>query len=461
MRVVLTDDPTDLGRRSVSAHQDCACDCQCACPTDGAPIPVLSLPVAYYLELTPLCNNRCPGCGNVYAPGRMARSGWRQMLGRRLQSPAPSLDGSEWRDLIARLASHARQFKLTGGEPTLHPAFDEIVHAVEDVDIPFTLFTNGRWLRPDALVQLLRSSTTCEGLLISLHGPDAATYEAFSGAVGSFDQTVSNIRRAADVGLDVATSLVITRSNWNRIAETLDLALSLGANHVVCNRFIGAPVAGVTPGEAQLRAAIIAIESLHAAGRPIRFGNCIPQCFEASSSRGCTAGSTFATVDPWGRMRPCNHASLVAGDLRAQPVDDVWQGRVMAHWRSLVPAGCGTCVAFATCHGGCRAQALLSGHVQDPLIQAPLVGALSSSGTELRLYAGLRPAGRFMRRFEGGVDVLLHRSLVVPVPAGYERWVSNLDGSLTLRQIERQYGSAAVDWIGVLHHEHMVTWVSG
>jgi radical SAM protein with 4Fe4S-binding SPASM domain len=459
MRVVLTDDPADRGRRPVSAHQDCACDCQCACPTDGAPTPVLSLPVAYYLELTPACNNRCPGCGNVYASGRMPGQDLRRVGEACLQSFSSRLDGREWRDLIARLASHAHQFKLTGGEATLHPAFAEIVHAVEDWGVPFTLFTNGRWPRPDALLRLLRDSFACEGLLVSLHGPDAATHEVFSGVPGSFDETVGNVRRATDAGLDVATSMVITRSNWDHVAETLDLALNLGANHVVCNRFIGAPVTGVTPSQVQLRAAIATIESLRAAGWPIRFGNCIPQCFEPSSSRGCTAGSTFATLDPWGRMRPCNHASLIVGDLRVQSVEEAWQGEAMAFWRSLVPADCAACPAFASCHGGCRAQALLAGRTKDPLIQAPLSEAPSLPGTALRLYGGLRPAGRFTRRFEGGVDVLLHKSLVVSVPAGCDRLVPRLDGSLTLRQIERRYGSTAVGWIGTLHREAVVAWV--
>jgi radical SAM protein with 4Fe4S-binding SPASM domain len=467
MRVILTDNPTDLGGRSVSSHRECACDCQCACPTDGAPTLVLSLPVAYYLELTPACNNRCPGCGNVYAADRTSSSLSPSICSKGIaRSPSPSLSGAGWRDLIARLASHAHQFKLTGGEATLHPAFARIVHVVEDWGIPFTLFTNGRWSRPDALIRLLRDTVTCEGLLISLHGPDAATHEAFSGVPGSFDETVTNVRRAADAGLDVATSIVITRGNWDRLEQTLDLALGLGANHVVCNRFIGAPVVGVTPSQAQLRAAITTIESLRAAGRPIRFGNCIPQCFEASSSRGCTAGSTFATIDPWGRMRPCNHAPLIAGDLRTQPVEEVWQGEGLTHWRSLVPADCTTCPAFATCHGGCRAQALLVREIRDPLIQtSPDVSRFTLHASrlmphEISLYAGLRPAGQFIHRFESGVSVLLHKSLVVPVPAGCDSLIPRLDGSMTLRQIERQYGSIAVDWIGALRQEGMVAWVA-
>ncbi len=486
MNVVLTNNPADLGKPAISSHQDCACDCQCACPTDGTPIPTLSLPVAYYLELTPVCDNRCPGCGNVYANAR--------------NRTAVSLDGTEWRNLIARLAPHAHQFKLTGGEPTLHPDFAQIVRTVEDNGIPFTLFTNGRWSDPTNLLRLLRDTDTCEGLLVSLHGPDAATHEAFSGVPGSFDETVANVRRAADAGLDVATSIVINRYNWDRIAETLDLALSLGANHVVCNRYISqdTPTVSsqkvgecsrgfhtspgqramesaatlqpprntekipftddVSPSQAQLRAAIATIESLRAAGRPIRFGNCIPQCFEASSSRGCTAGSTFATIDPWGRMRPCNHAPLVAGDLRTQPVQDVWQGEAMSHWRSLVPAGCTTCSVFSTCHGGCRAQALLAGCTQDPLIRIPLAEQPSVPAPEL-LYAGLRPTGKFARRVAGSVDVLISKGQVVSVPADCKPLVSQLDGSLTLGQIERRYGHAAVNWVGALHQERMVAWV--
>jgi radical SAM protein with 4Fe4S-binding SPASM domain len=455
MSVVLTDDPADMGKRALFSHQDCACDCQCACPTDGAPIPVLSLPIAYYLELTPVCNHRCPGCGNVYVTY--------QGSNRVFPNNSFSLDGAAWCDLITRLASHARQFKLTGGEPTLHPAFAEIVRTVERCGVPFTLFTNGAWSHPDALLRLLRDTPTCEGLLVSLHGPDAAAHEAFSGVSGSFDETVANVRRATEVGLDVAISMVINRNSWYRVAETLDLALSLGANHLVCNRYIstrGARLDSIVPSQAQLRAAIATVESLRTAGRPVRFGNCIPQCFEVSSSRGCTAGSTFATIDPWGRMRPCNHAPLVAGDLRAQSLEQVWWGETMARWRSLVPADCATCSVFPICHGGCRAQALLARLARDPLIRTPLAERSPATGAELLLYAGLRPTGQFIRRSEGSGEVLIRRSQVVSVPADCGQLVPELDGSLTLGQIERRYGQAAVDWIGALYQERLVTWIS-
>jgi hypothetical protein len=46
----------------------------------------------------------------------------------------------------------------------------------------------------------------------------------------------------------------------------------------------------------------------------------------------------------------------------------------------------------------------------------------------------------------------------VPVPAGYERLVSRLNGALTLRQIEHQQGHAAVEWVAALYQEGLVSW---
>jgi radical SAM protein with 4Fe4S-binding SPASM domain len=258
--------------------------------------------------------------------------------------------------------------------------------------------------------------------------------------------------------------MVLNQHNWDRIAEMCDLVTQLGANHLVCNRLIG-PETGLSPSEAQLRAAMAAVELSRSQGLPVRFGNCIPQCFEPSSSRGCTAGTTFATIDPWGRMRPCNHSPLIAGDVRAVPIERVWHGDVMARWRALVPQACTGCAAFAACHGGCRAQGILVEKRQDPLITTLPTGyrtALLSTPVrpELRLFEQLCPTGTFALQSQEGADFLLSKSAVIPVPPGCASLAMRLDGSLNLRQIERQYGNGALDWVGLLYQEGLVTWAS-
>jgi radical SAM protein with 4Fe4S-binding SPASM domain len=361
-----------------------------------------------------------------------------------------------WRALIAQLAPHTYHLKLTGGEPTLHPDFGEILAAVSEHNISCVVFTNGRWENSEHVMNLLKDTPTCDGLLISLHGPDATTHEAFSGVPGSFAETTANIRRATEAGVDVATSLVITKHNWHQIEATLKLALELGANYVVCNRWIGAPQLDLAPEPKHLRAAMATIESLCTDGQAIRFGNCIPQCFAPSSSSGCTAGTTFATIDPWGRVRPCNHAPLIAGDLHTQSIAEIWQGAVMKRWREMIPAGCSACPAFSTCHGGCRAQALLSSADQDPLTQMPFPPPAPEE--TVQLWAGLRPVRQFTQREERGQELLIHKNQVAVVPLSLYPMLPHLDGSLTLEQIQATYGTEATDWVGTLAQAGFITW---
>ncbi len=446
MKVILTDDQRDIGTPiKPSAQSDCDCNCDCACPIDGIAPPVLPLPTAYYLELTPICNNACPVCAN-----HDAHQGYRK----------PVLRTSQWETIITYLATHARHFKITGGEPTLHPDFEEIIGLIQDTGIHFTLFSNGRWLHSHRLISLLRNTPTCDGLLISLHGPKAGIHESFSGVPGSFAETVNNIRLATNAGLEVATSMVINATNFDAIEENLALTLELGANHLVCNRLIAPPTPGLTPDEEQLRHAMHTIEHLRAKGFPIRFGNCIPQCFEPSSSRGCTAGSTFATIDPWGRVRPCNHTPLIAGDLFKEPIEKIWRGEQMNFWRSLIPAECQRCSAYTICHGGCRAQALIKQKRADPLMKAPLAVYLDTEPA-LHLYAGLRPIALFERPTTmptAGAQVILLGSKAATISPEVIALAPLLNGSLTLRKIKQDYGQKALDWIGLLYKEGMITW---
>jgi len=439
MAVILTQSPLDRGLERFTNAQSgqCDCDCDCACPIGTKQIPVLMSPIAFYWELTSSCNNHCPGCGNVFV--------------------APNgIEACDWKTILDSLTPYAQQLNLTGGEPTLHPAFAEIVQTIDQHNIPFTVFTNGRWLDPERLPRLLSSIASCQGLLLSLHGSDAVSYEAFSGVVGSFAEVTNNLERAASLGLAISVSLVINRHNWNRVEETLHLALSLGANGVVCNRLLGHSIPDLTPSLDQLGQAVQTIESLRVAGQPIRFGNCIPQCFAPSSSTGCTAGATFATIDPWGRVRPCNHAPLIAGELRTQSLMEIWQGNVMTHWRNLMPVDCAACPAFATCHGGCRAQALLSGTKQDPLIKRPF--PLPKPEIKTRLWAGLQPVAQFASRQESGQMLLIHRTHVAIAPPAFYGLLPCLDGSLTLQQIRLDYGDTAVDWVGNLFQAGLVAW---
>ena len=345
---------------------------------------ILSAPVLYALEITPVCNNRCDGCLNVFAP--RARSQKDNLL--------PPLDLVQWSSLLEKLAPHTQRFKLTGGEPTLHPQFAEIFQHIDRLGVEFVVFTNGRWADPAGLLDLLAGARWLKGILVSLHGAHQRSHDAFTDVVGSFQETIGNIERATGRGIQVTISTVLTRHNLSEIEALTDFAARLGAHHIVFNRYLGPITSSDMPAPQDLAAATQRINEIRRQGRSVKFGNCIPQCFIPNESSGCLAGVAYCAIDPWGNMRPCTHSSLIAGNVLTQSLEEVWSSCAMTTFRKSVPPDCHHCEAFSTCHGGCRAAG-----EPDPLISSHKVIPVAFQ-PPLSLHPGSHPVGGFRVRRE-------------------------------------------------------------
>jgi len=327
----------------------------------------------FFLELTPVCNNACVCCGNVFAGDRSFQP----------------LSAREWYVILDKIAPAACFLEITGGEPTLHPEFGEIIQRVETLEIPFNLLTNGRWPEPDSVIDLLTKASCLNSILVSLHGASADSHEAFTGVLGSFTETVDNIRRAVDAGLSVTTSTVLTRQNRSEIESIVALGQELGTSCAAFERYIGVPFPEWEPSEVELCKAVKlidvlgdtnghgetvksslrpSIEHLSFDDKPVRFGVPIPHCFVVNSSHGCRAGTAQATVDPEGNVRPCNYAPVQCGNLLAQSLEEVWQSATMEEWRGMIPDECLECLHFEECRGGCRAAAMMQALTRDPLM---------------------------------------------------------------------------------------------
>lgn len=411
-------------------------------------IHTLSAPVLYALELTPACNNRCAGCYNVFIDDKNTRRG--QLRHR-------PLSAAQWALVLDKIAPHASRFKLTGGEATLHPDFAAIVREVAERDIEFSLFTNARWTQPEVLLDFLALTPQLTGLVISLHGHNAATHELFSGVSGSFAETVANIRLAVSRGIPVTTSTVLTQANQDALEAIVNLALTLGARHVIFNRYLGAPLPGVKMSKIELIRAVNAIDRLKAAGRPVQFGVCVPQCLTPNSSSGCLAGVAYATIDPWGNLRPCNHSYLLAGNLLRQSLVEVWQSHAMQVFREAVPDQCHACGVFGACHGGCRAVAMELGLAKDPLVGAaiPLHAAPHMPAT-LKLHPEMKPEPRYRLRVEEFGFVLLRGNAVVSVRPDAQPLLDAFNGSTTLGQLAHDFGQSALSLVGALYQKGLL-----
>ncbi len=327
---------------------DCACDVSFSRLDQSASLR------SVYLELTPACNNACPGCSNVFA-----------------HSDAPAaLATREWVRVLERLAPYHPRLRFTGGEPTLHPEFEQIIGQAQKMGFTFSVFTNARWREPTRTTRLFSRLSGLECLLVSLHGAHAGSHEAFTAVPCAFQETITNIREAVKVGVRVNTSTVITCQNHAEVPEIIALSQALGAGQAVFNRYIGA----VRPGlEADLRQLEIAIAAVEHAGHDgssgrVKFGTPIPHCFATNGSNGCMAGFVHVTVDPWGNVRPCPHVSLIAGNLLVEPLDILIESPEMQTWRRRYLAPCEGCGQQRSCFAVCQAMAYLHASRCDPLI---------------------------------------------------------------------------------------------
>ncbi|OGS11525.1 MAG: hypothetical protein A2234_11285 [Elusimicrobia bacterium RIFOXYA2_FULL_58_8] len=165
-----------------------------------------------WVRLTRACNNRCLFCldcetqDGSFVPLREVEA-----------------------ELRSGLKKGCRRVVLSGGEPTLHPDFVEIVRLASGLGYPHVqVITNGRmFCYADLLGKSVKAGLS--EITFSLHGLTAASHDMLVGARGAFAQTVSAISAAVKTpGLIVSSDIVVNRQNVDELADIIRLLYGLG-----------------------------------------------------------------------------------------------------------------------------------------------------------------------------------------------------------------------------------------
>lgn len=141
------------------------------------------IPFSGTFELTPRCTLNCPMC-YVHLQEE--------------QMPKAELSTQQWIDLIEQAAEagmmHAR---LTGGECFLHPGFQEILQALEDLGIFTKILTNATLLDEKMISWIARHPI--EVIQISVYGSSPEMYRETTGNASAFhvvDRALSLLKEA-------------------------------------------------------------------------------------------------------------------------------------------------------------------------------------------------------------------------------------------------------------------------
>ena len=171
------------------------------------------------LHVTWSCPERCEFCSEDH---RMA---------------AFSPFAATWSRLSQVLRKHAGRgvtaVHFTGGEPTIHPRFIDLLRLARDLGMRTSVGTIGTMLARPAFAE--EAVPLLDEALFSLHGPDASLHDALAGREGSFATVTEAIRRARAIRPDfrAAINTVVTRKNVEELPETVAYGVGLGAGLVI------------------------------------------------------------------------------------------------------------------------------------------------------------------------------------------------------------------------------------
>jgi len=397
-------------------------------------INIPETPSVFTLELTAACNHHCVGCGNVF------------------DHTEPSLAYLEWKEIIDRINNYAFSFRITGGECTLHPDFDLIINEIEKLNVPYVIFTNGDWANTDRIINILKKCQNCDGLLVSLQGYDANSYQAYVG-IDAFERVISNIKKSIEAGLRIATNTVLTKYIHEKIEAIVSLTKKMGVFSVAFSRFCGCNLAGIELSENEFQAAFDLICQLNEKDNTIVLNNCVPACFSDNQIpvKGCTSGITHCTIGPDGYARPCTHSPIRLGNIRQNSIEQLWNSDKLKYWHSLIPEACLDCGSFSQCRGGCRALAYHKKLKHDPFIKfSNLHKNFNAKPVALEVNRDARLIVNYRVKPQEFGFYLINRSRHVAVKKEAAPILSFLNQTPQLKDIEQQLGKQALDFVGSL-----------
>ncbi len=330
-------------------------------------------PRLIFWETTAGCNLRCIHCRRMdVADSVMADD----------LTTAESLSFVDQIAALGRGGARLPILVLSGGEPLFRPDIFDIARYASDRGITVALATNATLV--DKTVAKRIAGAGVQRVSVSLDGADPATHDAFRALPGSFERAVQGIGHLKAAGVPFQINTTVARHNVDQLTRMMELALSLGAT--AFHPFLLVPVGcGVEISGTQMLApqeyenvlnwlweeeqkGLLEIKATCAphyyrigrqrGRRSDRAGDSHPGGMHAHT-KGCLAGSGVCFVSHKGEVFPCGYLPVEAGNLRRQPLDEIWQqSAVFARLRdnSMLEGKCGECEFQKVC-GGCRARA--------------------------------------------------------------------------------------------------------
>lgn len=315
---------------------------------------------SFVLEMTPRCNHDCKFCYNV----------WKC---RNLEYPkGQELSTEQIRKVISKLKNETKikYLALSGGEPLLREDTPDIINFCFYNFIQANLLTNGSLLTEENCRKCHDAHTSI--FEVPFLSTDEATHYKLTGQNNLKDiiQGIKNLKKRKTTLIVV---FVATRLNIDKIKETLELAIALGTDGIMFNRFNPGGrglehIAELMPSLSQIKEALAIVNDLAgyygvAATASVPIPKCLvnPKDFKHMNFGYCPSGNhkSYFTIDAYGNVRICNHNPEILGNILKQDFKDIYRHSLVTEFQEACPEACKDCKEAKACWGGCKAAAQL------------------------------------------------------------------------------------------------------
>lgn len=275
------------------------------CHLLSRPLAWRPLLAVYYL--TYACPFRCPFCSDgAGTPYPALRS--------------PVLDAPRILELLRRVRAHCDYLVLTGGEPTTHPAFGELLQGLGAVGFDgVVLTTRGPGLEP----HLAAVDAAVRYLVFSLDTLDPAKGDRWLGAApGTHARGLAAIEAAArrpGRRYEILISSVATPDNLADLHDVYRYARDRGYRFAVCPQLVGVKAHAVLAGNPEYRRLFNHLIAEKRAGRAINGSPLYLEYLRDLRKFTCRPSTVLAIAPTGDVFYPCLELGSVAGNLLDTP----------------------------------------------------------------------------------------------------------------------------------------------
>lgn len=315
------------------------------------------VPLHVFVELTDSCNQRCIHC-------------------YRDSSPAGSrfADTKKLKEFVERTGVEGTLVcEITGGEPLLHPDFEEILSACAESFEVTSIITNAT-LIDEYMTGVLHDTASNTGSIlisITLNSHNRDFHDRFSDFDGSFDKALNALRLLKMADLPVRVSMNVVPQNLEHIEKTAELALSNGADlfaAATLNPFGRGSISHLHNFTADQWSRFETIMSKLKRNYPDRIFQLPEHAFAEYEELNCGAGTRSAAISPAGDVRPCVlfPESFSIGNIFKEDYETVFSNNLIS-LLNTIPAPsetrCGSCSLLGFCNG-CIFRSLIASSIR-------------------------------------------------------------------------------------------------